>query len=116
MSVFKSKLIDFTLTLSVLIVMLLFWLQTRRVSGAATPCGNNLFIIELCKHDWASVNSKTGKDVPTMDDLRPELKSYAIQYNWTNGVPVCPDGGTYIIESVDERPQCSIGGPRHSLP
>jgi hypothetical protein len=73
-------------------------------------------IIEMCKQNWANVNNKKIDDIPTWDDLKPELEGYAIRYKWTNGIPVCPDGGTYTIGRVGEPPKCSIGGPDHSLP
>lgn len=114
MNVFRSKIVICALLICTASIILIYWLPTRKVRFA--PCSHQLLIIEMCKQDWAANNNKHASDVPTMDDLRLELKSYAIQYHWTNGVPVCPDGGTYIIGSVGERPKCSIGGPDHSLP
>ena len=92
------------------------WVKSHRTSAAIAPCQHNLGLIELCKFNWANVNRKTSNDVPTMNDLKEEFQSYAIYYKWTNGVPVCPDGGIYKLGRVGERPSCSIGGDGHSLP
>jgi hypothetical protein len=116
MNMLKSKLVIVSFAAAVLIVGGLYWVKSRQTSATTTPCVNNLMIIDMCKHNWANVNSKTTNDVPSWNDLKSELESYAIQYKWTNGMPVCPDGGTYTIGRVGEPPTCSIGGPRHSLP
>ena len=47
---------------------------------------------------------KRATDVPTKQDLLPYLRKW----------PVCPQGGTYIIGPVGEKPTCSI--PGHELP
>jgi hypothetical protein len=85
-------------------------------SAALSPCEYQLQIIALCKGDWASVNKKDANDTPTWEDLKDELKPYAERYGWTNGFPVCPNGGIYTIGRVGQPPICSIGGSGHSLP
>jgi hypothetical protein len=59
--------------------------------------------LEICKDIWAKGN-KTTNDTPTWDDLRPYFPD-----GWSNNIPVCPAGGTYILGRVGERPRCSIG-------
>ena len=93
-----------------------WYYNTHKTSAAIAPCVNNLMIIDMCKQNWANVNGKKSTDVPTWGDLKEELESYAIHYGWSNGIPVCPDGGTYTIGRVGEQPTCSVGGPMHSLP
>jgi hypothetical protein len=115
MKIFKSKLVITTFTISVLAISGLFLIKSRQTSAAIAPCIYNLMLIDLCKHNWANVNNKTAADVPTWNDLKSELSGYAIQYKWTNDIPVCPDGGIYTIGRVGEPPTCSIGGPKHSL-
>ncbi len=69
-------------------------------------CINNLRQIDAAKQQWALEKNKAADDVPTVQDLLPYLK---------DGVfPICPDGGTYSINAVDEVPTCTI--PGHLLP
>ena len=116
MILFKSKLVVISVIIGLLAISCLYWLKIRKTTAAIQPCVSNLLIIQGCKLDWANRYGKTPNDVPSWDDLKPQLASYAVQYKWTNIVPVCPDGGTYIIGRVGEPPTCSIGGSRHSLP
>jgi len=83
---------------------------------SAAPCVNRLMQIDAAKEEWALEQKKTTNDVPKWDDLYPYLAS-SFTNNWfTNGRPVCPEGGTYTIGRVGVHPTCSIGGPRHSYP
>lgn len=119
MKLSKKKIISVVIVIFVVVVLAkasFNFLARRTTTAAFSPCEYNLQVIEICKSNWKTVNNKTASDVPSWDDLRSELRPYADRYGWTNGMPVCPDGGTYIIGRVDERPRCSIGGPRHSLP
>src|SRR5208282_1525112 len=82
-----------------------------RKSSKIPLCHFNLMQLELCKIDWAQDYNKTTNDTPTWDDLRPYFPD-----RWSNSIPVCPVGGTYIIGRVGEQPRCSIGGGYdHSL-
>lgn len=72
-------------------------------------CVNNLRLYDSAKQQWALENKKQATDTPTEDDLRPYLGRGA------NGeMPTCPDGGTYTIGAVGEKPTCS--NPSHVLP
>jgi DNA repair exonuclease SbcCD ATPase subunit len=72
-------------------------------------CINNLRLIDAAKQQWALEFKKQTTDTPTVDDLRPYLGPGA------NGeFPVCPDGGTYTIAAVGEKPTCT--NPAHVLP
>jgi len=69
-------------------------------------CINNLRQIDGAKQQWALEKNKTLDAVPTERDLLPYLK---------DGVfPICPEGGTYSIKSVDALPTCTVSG--HALP
>ena len=57
---------------------------------------------------WADNEGKTTNDIPTWTDLRDYLSDQRI-----NGIPICPDGGSYKINRVGERPTCSIGDANH---
>jgi hypothetical protein len=80
------------------------------------PCVNRLMQIDSAKQEWALEHGKTASDVPTWADLYPYLASNFTNTWFTNGQPVCPEGGIYNIERVGVHPTCSIGGPRHSYP
>jgi hypothetical protein len=77
-----------------------------RATSQENACINNLRMIDAAKHEWALGKNKQATDVPTEDDLKPYLM---------NGrFPVCPQGGTYTINAVNQPPTCSI--PGHKLP
>jgi hypothetical protein len=63
-------------------------------------------MIDAAKSQWALEKSKTATDVPTQDDLKPYLMN--------SQFPVCPQGGTYTIGAVGDKPTCTI--PGHELP
>ena len=72
---------------------------------AKKTCINNLRLIDDAKQQWAADNDKPNSAGSTMKDLLPYFKDSAF--------PVCPSGGTYSINRVDEVPTCSI--PGHAL-
>jgi hypothetical protein len=96
------------------IAMLAYFRATFQPSAA--PCVNRLMQIDAAKQEWALEHGKTANDVPTWDDLYPYLESSFTNRWFTNGQPVCPEGGTCHIGRVGMHPTCSIGGPRHSYP
>ncbi len=73
---------------------------------AQKTCLGNLRRIDDAKQEWATENDKPDNAVPTVADLLPYLKGGVF--------PVCPAGGKYSINAVDEVPTCSIAG--HVLP
>jgi hypothetical protein len=90
-------------------------LRLHKAKAVISPSEMNLHIIQLAKLEWMSENHKTTNDTPTWDDLRSYLHSSAGLYGWPNDRPICPQGGTYTLGRVEDRPRCSIGGPDHSL-
>jgi hypothetical protein len=84
--------------------------------SSAAPCAARLIVLDGCKQYWAQANNKTTNDTPTWDDLRGYLPSEWTNNYWTNGIPFCPEGGTYTLGRVGVPPTCSIGGSRHSMP
>ncbi len=86
--------------------------EQERQTAAATAAANasvciaNLRAIEVAKAQWALDKNKDATDVPTTQDLQPYLKDGAL--------PVCPDGGTYSVNSAGAMPTCSV--PGHVLP
>ena len=92
------------------------FIPKRPTSAALSRCEYNLRVLEICKSNWQSANRKSATDTPSWDDLKEDLLPYAQRYDWTNGIPVCPDGGVYTLGKVREKPKCSIDGRGHSLP
>jgi hypothetical protein len=75
--------------------------------------------IEGAKEQWALEQSKTTNDTPTWSDLSPYIYWSGFTNRWfTNGIPVCPEGGIYTLGRVGELPTCSLGDkkPNHKLP
>jgi hypothetical protein len=67
-----------------------------------TTCLSNLRRIDDAKQAWATENSEPDGAVPKAADLLPYL---------AGGIfPVCPSGGTYSINAVNEAPTCSYPG------
>jgi hypothetical protein len=93
-------------------VVLYAWMHPLRARRSI--CRRNLQIIQECKREWMYGHHKTLNDIPSWEDLRPYLQADA-QDGWSNGIPVCPQGGNYILGRVGEPARCSIGGPEHSL-
>jgi hypothetical protein len=73
---------------------------------ARKTCLGNLRRIDDAKQEWASENNSPDDAVPTEKDLLLYLKDAVF--------PVCPSGGKYSINAVDELPTCSF--PGHVLP
>jgi hypothetical protein len=75
-----------------------------RETAQRNACINNLRQIDIAKQQWATEKGKTAEDVPTWDDLK--------QYLGTSSglAPTCPEGGTYRINKVGDKPTCSIPG------
>jgi hypothetical protein len=73
---------------------------------AQKTCLAHLRQIDDAKQEWASENDEPDTAVPTTAELILYLK---------DGIfPVCPSGGKYSINAVDEVPTCSVAG--HVLP
>jgi len=69
-------------------------------------CINNLRQIDAAKLQWALEKNKPAEAVPTAQNLLPYFR---------DGIfPVCPAGGIYSLNAVDEVPICSL--PGHALP
>jgi hypothetical protein len=72
-------------------------------------CVNNLQRIKMAKEQWALEHTRTTSDVPTWADLRPYFpKDFPDGKDWSNGLPICPSGGTYTIGRVGQLPTCTI--------
>lgn len=72
-------------------------------------CINNLRLIDSGKEQWALANNKPNGAVPSANDILPY-----INFTSTKTLPKCPDGGTYELNPVGQRPTCSV--PGHAIP
>jgi hypothetical protein len=81
-------------------------------------CINNLRILDSVKQQWGLEARKQVTDTPTMNDLLPYIDfnhvGFYLQPAGGQATLLCPDGGTYTIGSLGEKPTCS--NPKHVLP
>ena len=91
-------------------------LYFSKASARISPCVINLQRIQGAKIRWRNESHKKFNDTPNWNDIVPYLQIQLEIQGITNGIPVCPQGGTYTIGRVGEPPTCSISGPGHSLP
>jgi hypothetical protein len=68
---------------------------------ARNACVNNLRQIDGLKEQWALEKRKTATDTPTWDDLIGSDKYIKVR-------PSCPANGTYTLNNMAHKPQCSI--------
>jgi hypothetical protein len=102
----KSKILIFSFgVVAAAFIALYHFAATNKRTAKVPACHYNLMQLEICKFDWAGDYNKTTNDTPTWDDLRTYFPD-----GWSNSIPVCPAGGTYILGRVGELPRCSIGG------
>lgn len=77
--------------------------RNAAVAGARTKvCESHLTQIDLAKKMWQEDNKKPETAVPTVTDLNYYLPNHRF--------PVCPDGGTYVIGRLNQKPTCSFPG------
>ena len=77
-----------------------------RQTAQTNVCINQLRSIQAAKEQWALENKKKQTEVPTESEVTTYLKA--------GDFPICPAGGNYLINAVDENPTCSV--PKHQLP
>jgi type IV pilus assembly protein PilA len=76
-----------------------------RGTRAASACINNLRQIDAAANEFALENGKrTGDKISFPNDLTPYIK-----LNSAGKIPPCPNGGTYSISIVGDKPTCSLG-------
>ena len=66
-------------------------------------CIANLRNIEAAKARWCAENRKLSTETPTEDDLFGKGKFFTDKI-------VCPSGGTYTLNPVEDKPACSVAG------
>jgi hypothetical protein len=77
------------------------FVRARKVSQT-NACIRNLKAIDAAKHEWAREKWKKAEDTPTLADLVP----------YAPGIESlkCPVDGTYTLNSVGEKPTCTVEG------
>lgn len=78
--------------------------QKARTAARENACVNNLRQLDAAKDQWAIEEGKRTGDEVTFDNVSEFLR----------GVPVCPQGGQYTLNTVGEDPVCTV--PGHELP
>jgi prepilin-type N-terminal cleavage/methylation domain-containing protein len=81
-------------------------LVTARKKAQRQACISTLKAIDGAKANWALDMKKSDSDVPTEADLFGPDK-------YIENKPTCPAGGTYTLNSVRDKPTCSV--PDHAL-
>lgn len=79
------------------------WIMSERQKSVKIKCIDRLHSIEGAKATWAVENNVRSDDAPSWQDLVGNDRYLPTQ-------PVCPQGGTYTIGSLNERARCSYPG------
>ena len=80
--------------------------QKQRIAAAGvavlnqSTCLNQLRLIDNAKQQWALDKNKNNAARPSVRELTPYFKESAF--------PICPAGGVYFINAVEELPTCSV--------
>ncbi len=78
-------------------------MEARRTSQI-TACKSNLNLIRGAMAKWGM--NKSSKATVTLKDLETLIQ---------DGVPECPAGGEYTVETLDKPPVCSLAEEGHTL-
>jgi hypothetical protein len=65
-----------------------------------TACINNLRMITSAKQQWSMVYRKRSGDIVDVKGLCDYIKGGTL--------PVCPSGGTYKVNPIDQEPECTV--------
>lgn len=76
--------------------------QMRQSQNLANLCINILRQLDGAKQQWALEQHKTADAIPTQQDL--------IVYLPNRQFPLCPAGGTYVLNAVNKAPTCTMPG------
>jgi hypothetical protein len=115
----KSSEVDSLALLAIIAaIALIAWIVISnfikaRSTSAVNACINNLRQIDGAKQQWALENGKTN-GIVTWSAIKPYMGRGS-----EGSIPKCPQGGTYTIGKVEEKPTCSLGAtvsPTHVLP
>lgn len=99
--------------LSLLLMLLLAaiavpaFVKARGVAQTST-CSNNLRMIDTAKEEWALAHKAA-----TGDTIPGGLSALVGNDGYIKQSPVCPKGGTYMVNPIGKDPTCSVKG--HAL-
>lgn len=82
-----------------------------RQEARKRACQENLQRIDGAKQQFAIDDNLDGSYVPTWDEIVESGKPGYLQQR-----PICPAGGNYTINAIDEDPTCSVEIQGHFLP
>jgi Tfp pilus assembly protein PilE len=74
-----------------------------REGARSKSCRLNLRQIQAAKDRWAMDNNKSSAETP---DLTTDLVTPGV---YIKNTPVCPSGGDYLVKTLAEFPECTIG-------
>jgi hypothetical protein len=77
--------------------------KARGCPSFVMTCRNTLRTIDGAKQTWSLENRKSPADVPSDDDL------FGVML-YVRTKPVCPAGGKYSLNAVNQKPACSFPG------
>lgn len=110
----------FVILLAVFFIFMFFAILTAiavpgfikaRQEARRRACQENLMMIDGAKQQFALDANKAGDYEPNWQEIiNPAKRGYL------NQQPVCPAGGTYSINSMDEDPECTMKREGHYLP
>ena len=81
---------------------------TARETSQRNACIENLTKIDGAKHTWALEAKKISSDVPVDSDLFGSSL-------YIREKPGCPANGTYTLNQVSEKPDCSLAASGHTI-
>ena len=81
----------------------LAWFTHARSASPRAHCITTLKALDGLKSIWAIEQKKRNEDVPGWNDLVGPGRNIT-------EIPRCPQGGSYILGRVDERPRCTFPG------
>ena len=94
------------LIIGILLAIALPNFAKTRETARSKNCIENLYKLQGVKEMWAMDNNKPPTDTPGTTDLAP---------TYIKVMPLCPNGGTYTLGTVNTTPVCSTGGT-HFIP
>ena len=81
--------------------------MSQRVRSQQRVCQENLYKIDGAKEQWALEGNKPNTAVPAWTDLVAADGS-----GYVKKEPICPAGGTYALNAINDSATCTVVVPR----